>query len=68
MNIHKLNAVGFWPLLDGNGTHVATVWGTWEAAETLKGALLPTGSVVPKPALTAREPVLRWAPLTPGKC
>lgn len=68
MNIHTVETVGFWPLLDGNGLHVVTVWGTWEAAETLKSLLLPAGSVVPTPAKTANEPVLGVVLLTPGKC
>ncbi len=68
MNIHKLDTVGFWPVLDRNGLHVVTVWGTWEAAETLAALLLPNGSVVPKPTLSVHQPVLGASFVTPGKC
>jgi hypothetical protein len=68
MNIHKLDAVGFWPVCDRNGNHVATVWGTWEAAQNLLDLLLPAGSVALAPARTADTPRLGTVPATAGNC
>lgn len=56
MNIHTVNALGFWAVLDGKGALAAVVYGTCEAAETLLGLTLPAGSVVLTPARSADGP------------
>jgi hypothetical protein len=68
MNIHTLNTVGFWPVRDHKGNHVATVWGTWEAAQSLLELLLPAGTVALAPAKTADEASFRVGSVTPGNC
>lgn len=56
MNIHTVDKVGFWAVLDSQGSLVAVVHGNYEAVLELLDAVLPDGTAELTAAKTADGP------------